>query len=65
MGALLQFKPSTQSETERRRRPQPGEIVIFPGVRIERHLDAPAHTPDETAVDPFGFDGDAPVSRTN
>jgi len=65
MGALLRFRPSTRSETERRRQPQTGEVVIFPGVRIERHLDAPAPTSDETAVDPFSFDGDAPVSRTN
>lgn len=65
MGALLQFRPSTRSETERRRQPRPGEIVIFPGVRIERHADAPTAPPHEAAVDPFGFDGDAPVSRTN
>jgi hypothetical protein len=65
MGALLQFRPSTRSQTERERRSQPGEIVIFPGVRIERHAEVVSRASDGVVVDPFAFDGETPVSRTN
>lgn len=43
MASILQFVPLEESKPRRRREPTGnlGEVVIFPGVRIERHDDAP------------------------
>jgi hypothetical protein len=66
MSTVLQFKSLTRGGREGARRPhQPCEIVIFPGVRIERHAE-----PETLAVGDFeGGEGlyeiDATRSRTN
>jgi hypothetical protein len=40
MGTILQFRASNRQDTPRTHGAGPCEIVIFPGVRIERHDDS-------------------------
>ncbi|MFD0986759.1 hypothetical protein [Methyloligella solikamskensis] len=48
MASILQFAPANESKPRRRNEAtdQLGEVVIFPGVRIERHEE-----PDAMPVD--------------
>jgi hypothetical protein len=40
MGTILQFRASNRQDAPRTNGAEPCEIVIFPGVRIERHGDS-------------------------
>jgi hypothetical protein len=40
MGTILQFRPSQRREPSRTTKADRCQIVIFPGVRIERHGDS-------------------------
>jgi len=58
MGTILEFR-STDQQKDRRERPDAasGEIVIFPGVRIERHDVDLAHRVMDTAGRGGGLGG--------
>jgi hypothetical protein len=59
MSMVLRFKPQARSGAERAlRQERPCEIVIFPGVRIERHTEPESGNQDDAL-----FEADAPVPR--
>jgi hypothetical protein len=65
MSTILQFRSAARRQVDDRRQPQSCQIIIFPGVRIERHADIHAVVPDIPAADAFEFGCEQPVSLTN
>ncbi len=64
MSTVLQFKSPTGGGAERVfRRAHACEIVIFPGVRIERHAEPEFIDRDETLLDVGAPAADTPVPQ--
>ena len=63
MSTVLRFRSQVRRGTERKPLRQICEIVIFPGVRVERHAEADGVAPVGDK-DPVVVAVDAPVSRT-
>jgi len=63
MSTVLRFKPQARRGTERKPPPRTCEIVIFPGVRVERHAEPDGAVPVGNE-DLHSVAADAPISRT-
>jgi hypothetical protein len=63
MSMVLRFKPQVRSGAVKASlRERHCEIVIFPGVRIERHAE-PDVDRDDAVFDAVAFEADVPVPR--
>jgi hypothetical protein len=65
MSTVLQFRTPTRSGAAQAPLSGPCEIVIFPGVRIERHAEPQSSTTDAIAIEARDVSDGAPVSRAN